>query len=374
MSTAHPGAHWRQTALALFIASAVIFALTGILHARVGKAEDHAERAPMPVTGIVFTSESGYQREQHFLGLVQAATRSQVGFAVPGTIVSIAVQEGERVTEGQPLASLDTQALQARRSAGAAIVEQIRAELELAGARTQRQTQLKSNGAVSEQLFDDTRLAEKALKSRLVAARAQLRSLDIDLEKSVLRSPYPAQVGRQILDRGAVTQPGAAVFTLVSSARREAHIGVAVEQAQHLKPGEHYNLQWRGLEFSVALRAIRPDVNPVSMTVVAIFNLADDLDAFDGEPLSISLPRQIAETGGWLPLSSLLEGERGMWTVLKMHSAESGAVRAQREVVEVLHVSGDRAFVRGTLNDGDMVIADGVHRIAPGTHVRIAGL
>jgi len=53
---------------------------------------------------------------------------------------------------------------------------------------------------------------------------------------------------------------------------------------------------------------------------------------------------------------------------------------ALREAVEVLHVTGDRAYVRGTLNDGDRVIADGVHRVAPGTRVteadpaRVAGI
>ncbi len=46
-----------------------------------------------------------------------------------------------------------------------------------------------------------------------------------------------------------------------------------------------------------------------------------------------------------------------------------GGMAAVREVVEVLHVSGDRAYVRGSINDGDKLIADGVHRIAPGTLV-----
>ena len=31
-----------------------------------------------------------------------------------------------------------------------------------------------------------------------------------------------------------------------------------------------------------------------------------------------------------------------------------------------------RAFVRGTLTDGDQIIDDGVHRVAPGTRVRRA--
>jgi RND family efflux transporter MFP subunit len=322
----------------------------------------------MPVATVVYQSAASYQREQRFLGLVQAKSRSQVGFEVPGAIAEILVQEGTQVARGTALARLDTQALEARRRAAASRVARVDAELELAQARTRRQAPLAQSGSISAQTYDDTRLSEKALVSALEAARAELSALDIDLEKSVLRAPYNAQIGRQLLDRGAVTQPGAPVFTLSSTDDREAHIGVAVEQAPLLEPGKHYPLEWRDQTLSAELRAVRSDVNPVSMTTVAIFALPGDIPAFDGEPVAVSMPRTETESGGWLPLSALIEGARGVWTVLALRDAQGGAL-ALREVVEVLHVSGDAAYVRGTLNDGDRVIADGVHRIAPGTLV-----
>ncbi|MFT6771459.1 MAG: hypothetical protein ACJARU_001668, partial [Congregibacter sp.] len=157
-------------------------------------------------------------------------------------------------------------------------------------------------------------------------------------------------------------------FTLTSIADREAHIGVAVEQAQFLEVGQIYPLQWRSQSVRATLLAVRADVNPISMTTVAIFSVPADVEAFDGEPVSVSLPRTEPETGGWLPLSALIEGERGIWTVLALRERDN-ATLAVREAVEVLHVSGDQAYVRGSINDGDLVIADGVHRIAPGTLV-----
>jgi RND family efflux transporter MFP subunit len=323
----------------------------------------------MPVAIQNFTTEQRYERKQRFLGLVQAATRSQIGFEVPGAIASIEVQEGQTVRAGDPIARLDTSALQARRDAAAATAQRVAAELELARSRTQRQEPLKGSGAISAQTFDDTRLAEKALESALASAQAQLRALEIDIEKSVLRAPYAARIGRQLLDRGSVTQPGTAVFTLVSAAEREAHVGVAVEQLSALEIGRPYTLEWRNEAIEATLRGVRPDVNPVSMTVSAIFDLPSGVDAYDGEPVALRLPRVEAEAGGWLPLSALLEGERGVWTVLALRERDGGTV-ALREVVEVLHVSSDEAYVRGSLNSGDRVVTDGVHRIAPGTRVQ----
>ncbi|WP_439101703.1 efflux RND transporter periplasmic adaptor subunit [Congregibacter sp.] len=359
---------WTGSAMALAIAVSITGVVTVALHARVSAEQSTALRAPMPVVQTEFVEQPDFQREQKFLGLVQAASRSQVGFEVPGAIAEVLVREGQAVEAGTALAKLDTQSLEARRRAAASTVDQARAELELASARTVRQAPLVESGAISAQLFDDTRLAEKAVESALSAAQARLDSLEIDLEKSVLRAPYAARIGRQLLDRGAVTQPGAPVFTLTSLENREAHIGVAVEQAQYLTVGESYPLRWRKRSLRAPLIAVRSDVNPVSMTTVAIFSLPEDVDAFDGEPVSVSVPRTEPETGGWLPLSALIEGERGIWTVLALRGRE-GNTLALREVVEVLHVSGNRAYVRGSIRDGDRLIADGVHRIAPGTAV-----
>lgn len=368
MTTQRSFEAWTGTVVAFATAFAVTAIVTFALHARVAAQEQSMSRAPMPVAQTQYRVQQSFEREQRFLGLVQAASRSQVGFEVPGAIAQILVHEGQAVAAGTALASLDTQALTARRDAAAFTVDRAKAELELASARTERQAPLVKTGAISAQLFDDTRLAEKAIGSALAAAQAQLNALDIDLEKSVLRAPYAALIGRQLLDRGAVTQPGAAVFTLTSIAEREAHIGVAVEQAQFLQTGKTYPLKWREKALQATLLAVRPDVNPISMTTVAIFSLPGDIEAFDGEPVSVSLPRSEPETGGWLPLSALIEGERGIWTVLALRQRDTGTV-ALREAVEVLHVSGDRAYVRGSINDGEPVIADGVHRIAPGTLV-----
>ncbi|MEO1613271.1 MAG: hypothetical protein AAFU55_13105, partial [Pseudomonadota bacterium] len=39
------------------------------------------------------------------------------------------------------------------------------------------------------------------------------------------------------------------------------------------------------------------------------------------------------------------------------------------EAVEVIHAESERVFVRGTFRDGDFVVVDGAHRIAPGQAV-----
>ena len=75
--------------------------------------------------------------------------------------------------------------------------------------------------------------------------------------------------------------------------------------------------------------------------------------------------------GGWLPMAALLEGQRGTWNVLRIE-ADGELYRTVRESVEVLDIQGDRVYVLGTLPAGARVVADGVHRITPGTLVTVA--
>ena len=359
---------WRATLLAIGTAFAATALVTSLLHARGGSDEAAAARQPIPVAAATFQIQGSYQRDISFLGLVKAGRVSDVGFEVPGTLASQRVSEGSAVVAGDVLASLDTAQLEARRAATAADLEQVRAELELARIKAKRQRDLQKSGAVSEEAFDETRLRARALEAQLESVQARLRSIDIDLEKSVLRAPYDAVVAERLVNTGAVINPGQPVVRVVASGAREAHIGIAAEQTALLAEGDSYTLTLRGKALTARLRSIRPDVDPVTLTTTAVFELPSDARGLDGEPVSLVLSEAVEMKGGWLPMAALLEGERGLWTVLRLEETAEGIVTL-REAVEVLAVQGDRVYVRGTLGDRQRYVADGVHRVAPGTPI-----
>ena len=71
-------------------------------------------------------------------------------------------------------------------------------------------------------------------------------------------------------------------------------------------------------------------------------------------------------SGGWLPITALLEASRGLWDVLTITPDNEGKQRAQRESVEILYTRGHEVFVRGTLPADVPVVASGLQRISPG--------
>ncbi|WP_157976395.1 efflux RND transporter periplasmic adaptor subunit [Parahaliea mediterranea] len=357
-----------KTLLGITLALAFAIGLSSLLKWRADAAVSRQHAAPLPVATTIYRLQPSYQEERRFLGVTEAPRRADLAFESAGQLASMTVNEGSEVASGDVLAQLDNRLLQSQRKSAAAELETLQADLELAQLKAQRQQDLQASGAVSREAIDETRLRAQALAAQNKAVSAQLERLDIELEKTALRAPYDGIVAARYIDPGAVITAGTPILRLIQGGPREAHIGVTPELAASLAPARTYPLRWRGETLQAKLRSVRPDLDPNTRAAVAVFELPPGTAALDGEAVTLLLQRDIPEQGGWLPLSALLEGQRGVWNVLAVNQ-QDGQWRTEREVVEVLELRGDKAFVRGTLADGQAVVADGLHRIAAGSAV-----
>lgn len=355
--------------LGIVAAAAITGVITFALHARVALSEPPAARGPLPVETTTFTLQDTYQRPSSYLGAVVASRKSTLGFEIGGTLAVAPPREGTPVNTGDIIAQLDQSSLLARKAAAEANLSQARSELKLANIKAKRQRNLRETGAVSREAYDETRLQAEALGARVEAAKAQLQSLEVELAKTVLAAPYPGVIADRYVYDATVLNPGAPVVRLVETGAQEVHVGISVEQSGGLTIGTSYTLQFRSQPVQAELLALRPDINPATRATTAIFSLPAAAGALDGEPAVLVLDKTVSARGGWLPLGALLEGHRGTWTVLTL-TPEGDALRTQREIVEVLDTQGDNVFVRGSVADGTLVIASGLHRVSPGSLVK----
>ncbi len=371
----HPGQspRWRTNIVGLAAAVTIVILLTALINFRAALSANPSPRSPLPVATTVFQMQDSYNRTASYLGVVVAGRKADLGFEIPGLIVTPPPRPGTPVKQGDILAKLDDTALHARRRATAADLQQVRVELDLGQLKARRQADLIKTGAVSKDAYDETRLRALALQSRVDAESARLASLDIELEKSQLIAPYDGIVADRYVQQGAIVNPGVPVLKILETAAQESLIGVSAERAAALQPGRAYSLKLRDRTFQATLLSVRPDVDRYTRTATAVFALPPEIESLDGEAVTLKMQERIIETGGWLPIAALLEGSRGVWTVLRLEP-EGEHLRTVSEAVEVLEVKGDRAFVRGTLESGVSVVASGMHRISPGALVSAPGV
>lgn len=329
------------------------------------------EAQPLPVVVVPYQLERSYTTTTRFLGVVEASSDSNVGFEVAGVLDALTAQEGDFVTTGQALGKLDTRQQEAALSLAKAQSKEVSAQLELAELNLERINSLRSQNLVSQREADDARLTVEATQARLETTQASVRNAEIVVAKSQLTAPFDAIVSKTLREPGSIIGPNVPVLRLVSVGEREAHVGISPKFADSARIGEQYTLYLNDRAVPATLRSVGADVDSQTLTVLAVLTLPEGTPARVGQTVALQFEEDVTETGGWLPLSALLEGDKGLWTVLVTRKNKTGETITARESVEVIYSEGDRVFVRGTITNDATVVASGMQRLSPGSPVEI---
>ncbi len=330
----------------------------------------HVEERLLPVTTITAQFDDSYPVERSFVGRIEARRESDVGFELAGLVASVAVDDGAVVKAGQVLAALDTELLEARRAELVSSRDQIRASLDLAIKTRKRVNELQALDFASSQARDEAEESVNANRAALANAESAIHSIDVRIRKSQLRAPYDALVASRHVDEGQVINAGVAVLRLLENSRPEARIAIASDSIDRLQPGRDYLLRVRDRDVAATLRAVLPEREGMTRSVDAIFTLSVPFNGIRrGDLATLVLTESIPAQGIELPLTALTESSRGTWAVYVAEPGTSEASILSRRQVELLHLLGEKVYVRGTLSAGEQVVKEGLHRLVPGQRV-----
>ena len=308
---------------------------------------------------------------RRFTGQFEAKQETPLSFEEGGTIAEVLVREGDTVAEGAVVARLDTRLLEAERARLEASRAALEAQAELARRTNARQQSLLSDGHVTQQRVDETSLGLTRLEASLVEIDAAIAAIDVRLSKAVIRAPFAGRIGARMLDEGAVAGPGMAVVTLLEDAPARFRVAIDPGLAERLEPGAEVRIETRGRTLVARLAELAPDLDAATRARLAFFDIDPEAEAPPSRASGdVVLHDTRTERGAWVPVSALRQGPRGAWTLLVVSETQAGPVVAV-EAAEILHLDGERAYVRGSFADGARYLPDGTHRVVPGETVLI---
>ena len=344
---------------------------TAALHIRANAEVPLAANPPVTVSAASLVFSDTYSVTERFAGRLEPARETRLAFERAGLVKEILVDEGHEVEKGDVIARLDTAKLLAEQATLAAQRKELLARRGLAAATLARQETLSKKGWKSEQTYDEARFGLQEIEAAIARVDAAVASLNVDLEKSELRAPFSGTIANRALDEGSIVNPAAVVADLLESAKRQVRIGVSPAVAQALKPGDRHVLKIAGRKYTGAVSAKRLDLEAQTRTVPILF-IIDNADQVPfGEIVELIVTRTVASRGTWLPVGALAEGRKGLWSVLTVVEGADGPV-ISREAAEILHISGDKAFVRGSFQPGARLLTEGINRVTPGQRVNLA--
>jgi len=234
------------------------------LAAALAAPKTEADEAPARGQVLLATGE--------FLPLV----RSELVGRVTGRVAKVLVDEGARVTEGQPMLTLETDYL--RLDVARAEAEVARAAAVLAEAESDfaRKKELVGRESVAQAAFDRSRAAFEGARASRLAAQAGLDLARQRLADAVLTAPIDGVVLERRIDVGERLSEGTVTFVVVQTAPLklrfrvpERYLGTASRGAKVRVTVDPYP----GETFDGTVAVVVPALDPASRTfaVEALF-------------------------------------------------------------------------------------------------------
>ena len=202
-----------------------------------------------------WTQRRALEQDESFYGTVEAV-EILVSAQVTGRITGLFVEEGQRVEQGEPVATIDdllyrAQVEQARAAVASAKsrFSVLKAELDGVRIALARTRKLLSTGSTTEMQLDDIETKESVLKAQQEVVRAQvvnteaaLRLAETQLSYTHIDAPVSGTVIRRDVELGETVLPGSALTTLADLSTMEVRVYIPGPMLGKIRIGQGVRL------------------------------------------------------------------------------------------------------------------------------------
>jgi len=291
-------------------------------------------------------------------GTLEPWEEVMVSAETAGKIEWKGVEEGEAVSMAQELFRIDTQTIRAQ-------LAQAQAQAKLAEQELGRTERLVTNGATTAQNLDN------AVANRDVAA-ANLRLLEVQLAKSVVKAPISGLVDRTLKEEGEFVDTGAPLARLVQVDRIKVRVAIPERDIVDFEEGETVHVRMDALpgrDFEGLIHRIDTTADMVTHT----FGTEVALDNADGalRPgmiARVTLVRHEFPNSIMVPIFATILLDEDRYAVVEKDGV------AELRKIETGVISGSEVQVLAGLESGDRLVVSGQYDVQPGQKVNVKGV
>ncbi|UOY05364.1 efflux RND transporter periplasmic adaptor subunit [Muricauda sp. SCSIO 64092] len=322
-----------------------------------------------------------------YTGRFEASNRVEVRARVSGYIENVSFKDGQDVTKGDVLFTIDQRPFKIALNQARAGYGQALANLTTAQDNFNRVRSLRESGAVSLEEYDHRQQALAGAKATLQLAQAAVDNAKLNLEFTRVKAPISGRVSRDMVNEGNLIDGGSSNSTLLTTivATSPIHFYFRGSESDYLKYSRLAQNGERGSSRSTA--------NPV------LLKLQDEAD-YTHEAVMDFVDNEIDRSTGTIEGRATLDNEDGLiepgmfGKARLLGSAEHEAIMIPDEIIGTnqsvrfvyvlgadntvttknielgpLHTNGLR-IIRNGLTVEDKLITNNIQKIRPGVAVR----
>lgn len=302
----------------------------------------------------------------HFIELHGDVTTRQNVLVYPevaGTLVRIHVDEGDKVTKGQLLASIDDGGLSSN-------LIQMKSQLSLAKTTYERQKRLWDQKIGSE-------IQYLQAEANYETQKAAYDAMEEQLAKFSIRAPFAGIVDDVIKDQGTVVAPGpgSELFRIVNLSNMYIEVPVPETYVTTVTKGKKVKVFFPILNQTIesSVRETGNYINPNNRS----FNVEVPVPNKNGliKPnltARVHINDYRNEAALLIPQSSISENAEGeQYVYLVTGIDKDNVATAQKTVIETGKTQGDFIEVLRGINSGQSIIVEGARSVKDGQNVKI---
>ncbi|MDZ7360599.1 MAG: efflux RND transporter periplasmic adaptor subunit [candidate division KSB1 bacterium] len=141
-------------------------------------------------------------------GKVEPIKKVEVKSKASGQIMTMPVEEGDRVKRGDLIARIDETDLRNAYEQAVADLDVAKATVAQTSSNVKRQTELFNRGLLSQAEIDQVKLEEVRAKAQLVKAETELATTEIRLKDAIVRSPIDGIILQKNVEAGQIISSG----------------------------------------------------------------------------------------------------------------------------------------------------------------------
>ncbi|MFD0796091.1 efflux RND transporter periplasmic adaptor subunit [Maribacter chungangensis] len=319
------------------------------------------ERLPLVTT---ITVEA--KKFEHFLELQgDVATKQNVLIypEMPGTLQRVYVKEGQQVSKGQILATIDDGGMSSQ-------VSQLKTQAALAKTTYERQKRLWEQQIGSEIQFLQA-------KSNYEATENAVKQAESQLGKSVIRAPFSGIIDDVIKDQGTVVSPGpgSEVFRIVNLSDMYISVDVPESHLKGIQKGKAAVVYFPVLGDTIIseVRQTGNFINPGNRAFSVEIpvpnkkgNIKPNLTA------RVRLNDYTSENAIIIPQSIISEnadGEQYVYVATAIEGENKAVVK--RNIIVTGKTQGSMVEILSGVSDGDKLVKEGARSVKDGQNVQV---
>ena len=350
---------------------------------------------PVPVNMVEVQHENVLYYDK-FPATVVALMQVDVRPEVEGYVTGIFFKEGDHVTKGQKLYTIDDSKYMASVDQAQASVRTTEANLDQAQKDADRYIYLNEHEAVAKQTLDHAMTTLQNAKNDVATAKQNLKKAKTDLDYSVIRAPFDGTIGISQVKLGNTVAVGQTVLNTISTDGPTAVDFVVNEKLiprflklkskkiaatdsifTFLLPDN--TLYGYPGQISLIDRGVNPQTGTITVRLVFPNPNAELRAGMSGQ---VRVRNDDTTKQILIPGKAIVEqmGEYFVYIAKDtvIHSAETAgkqkdtqpqgpSLRAAQKKVTLGQTVGDKVIIRTGLEDGDRLIVDGTQKLHDGS-------